>query len=856
MKNYEKIINPERCSLKKALNYLYNKNIKEQKKNEIKIPTSIKPSYCAIPRDLNLKEIFIQLFNSSFLLYNDNKIFTKLSEEENAKRKYIIESIKKFIIHHRIKYKILYNIVYMFDILICYNNKNKLISSLEQLGLGSSILMTKFIYDEFLMIPFENFQSLYEKNNFTLNQLQEIEVSCLKLINYYMNFPTPLSFMELLLLNGVVFNTDNIKNEISHKIYNMILIILEKIMFMSNEYTKYNPLYLCCCIVAYCREYYEIERWPKILAKVFNVNQKHFENIYNEFFLSYNHHYVKSVTINDKFLNKKSEKNISYKNNQEKNTNDININNINKNNNNKEKDGGKEYNNICKYTNSNFNILRVNYNSFNIKDIKVSYKTSQEIKNSSFFRKMDERYSKTNYKNMNKSDNINIKNNIETSINNQIKEECNNANLNYDVIPQQNIYKTINPIKKTFINIYKTPLKFINDSCFYNPNKNAIEFNKVHQRFSSNNLAQINNNNFENIQKQPIFFIKDSFSNNYDENDMNTNNIIEESNQSSNQSKIMNKRVINKNKHINNSIKNTIDIIRPKTKLTNNEKIKVRIKEINFISNNKNNDCYEKKVISTETDCNKKYNKNNIYKNKDIHFDDNRNGLNESNENNKLKKKINSSIRSINNNINNINDKENIQLNQENNINNGVRKYDKNKNSRNSSFNDKLVLNANYNKEEDYSNDTTSENSHNFSIRRSYFRLKRMRDQSAAVCHCNEIKSKNNIANEKNPQSIFVIKCNLKDDNIDKKNNGSETTKFKDCLKIAYDSISIDKKIKMKNDKNEKEKENLKENRKMINGIRRFSDIRNFYKSKNIYRNRKELNDNNKENKSRNYILE
>ena len=840
MKNYEKLIK-ERCSLKKALNHLlHNKDKKEQKKNELKIPTSVKPVYCVIPRDLNLKEIFIQLFNSSFLLFKDNKIFTHLSEEENAKRKYIIESIKKFIIHHRIKYKILYNIIYMFDILICYNKRSKLISSLEQLGLGSAILMIKFIYDEFLMIPFANFQTLYENNKYTLNQLQEIEVSCLKLINYYMNFPTPLSFMELLLLNGVVFSTDNIKNEISHKIYNMILIILEKIMFMSSKYTKYHPLYLCCCIVAYCREYYEIEKWPNILAKVFNVNQKHFGNIYNEFFSSYNHHYVKSVIINDKFLNKK---NNSYKNNQEKNTNDKNI---NKNNCDKEKDGAKEYNNICKYTNSNINILRINYNSFNIKDIKVNYKASQELKNSDFFRKIDEQYSQGINKNMNKSDNINIKNDInnETSINNLLKEDSNNTNLNYDLIKQSNKHKTVNPVKKTFINIYKTPMKFDNDSCFYNPNKNAIEYNKVHQRFSSNNLIQINNNNFENILKKPILSMKDSFSKNYnyyDKNDININNSMDESNKSNNQYNIMNRTGINKIKNIKNSINNTIDIIRPKAKLSNNEKIKVRIKEINFFSNNnKNNDCYEKKVISTEYK----------YKSKDNNYDDYFGKLNESNDNNKLKKNISSSIRFINN-----NEKENKQLKQENNIYYGVKKYDKNKNSRNSSFNDKLILNANYNKEEDYSNDTTSENSHNFSIRRNYFKLKKMREQSAAVCHCKEIKTKNNISNDNKPQSIHVIKCNLKDDNIMKENNGSATTKFKDCLKIGFGSISIDRGIKMNDIENEKEKQKIKENRKFINE-KRFSDIRNFYKSKNIYRNTKELYDNNKENKSRNYILQ
>ena len=61
--------------------------------------------------------------------------------------------------------------------------------------------MTKFIYDEFLMIPFNKFQTLNENKNYTLKQLQETEISCLKLLDYYINFPTPLSFMELLLVN-------------------------------------------------------------------------------------------------------------------------------------------------------------------------------------------------------------------------------------------------------------------------------------------------------------------------------------------------------------------------------------------------------------------------------------------------------------------------------------------------------------------------------------------------------------------------------------------------------------------------------------------------------------------------------
>ena len=167
-------------------------------KERQKIPYSIKPFSCIIPRDLNLKRIFIQLFDSSILFYDNNKIYFILSSEALLNRKYIIESIKKFIISNRIK--------------------NKLVSNIEKLGLGATILMVKFIHEEYNVIPLNKFQAFYDDKIYTIKQLQEIEIKCLKLIDYYLNFPTPFSFTESLLLNGVIFSTDNIKNETSHKI--------------------------------------------------------------------------------------------------------------------------------------------------------------------------------------------------------------------------------------------------------------------------------------------------------------------------------------------------------------------------------------------------------------------------------------------------------------------------------------------------------------------------------------------------------------------------------------------------------------------------------------------------------------
>ena len=837
----------------------------------LKTPYSVKPVFCVIPRDLNIKDIFIQLTDSTFTLYNDNKTYIKLSQEQIVKRKYIIESIKRFIINHRIKYKILYNIIYMFDILICYNDKNKLISSLEKLGLGSSILMIKFINEEFLMIPLNKFQSLYENNKYTINELQEIEITCLKLIDYYMNFPTPLSFMELLLLNGVVFSTDNIKNESSHKIYNMILIILEEIMIKSNEYIKYNPLYLTCCIVAYCREYYELEKWPKILSRVFDVNQLYFDDIYDEFFSPYFHHYKKYYIINDRFLNKNSDKKDCYKNNQEKSNNDVNINYINKEINiNKEKDKEKEIDHPYKYTNSNINILRANYNNFNIK---VNYKTSQEIRNSAFFRKMNEKYAKHNIKNMNKSDNLSIKNikNVETSKN---IEENKNNNINYDLIPQTNKYSTINSSKKALINIYNTPIKFNdNPSCYNKPNKKAIEYN-VHQRNSANILISINNDSTnENNESKPRLFNDDKINNKCNDSNL-TNNIIDTINKNDYQSITVNQREINKfMKKCNNK---TIDDIKLNTNSNEKDEIKVRIKEIHYISNNnrelqKQKIYSENKFISTESNYNKKNNKNYFNKSKneikDSKYDDNYISIIGPYKNNLLRKNIRSSIRYKNNNTNNNNDILNIKLKENYNFLNEIKKNEKNNNNKNiginrhSSCNEKIktkVSFTNNNKEDDYSNETTSENSHNFSIRRNYFKLKRLRDKS--LNNNNETITNNNLTNENNNnhQSICTFKCSVKEkeNNNDRNRNGSETAKFKDCLKIGFDSI--DRKLEIKKIEKEKDvKENIKENSKLNNYVKRFNDIRNFYKSKNIHKNIniEEMNDADKENKSRNFIL-
>ena len=885
MINYEKIIEQARKSLTKNKSYNFCKDKSDpyliRAKSKTNVPFSIKPITCSVPRDLNLKDIFIHMFNSSFLLYSEKKIYIKLTQDELEKRKYIIESIKVFLINHRIKYRILFNVIYMLDILICYNNKNNVILNMEQLGVGSAILMLKFIYEEYMMVSLNKFRTIYDTYKYTLDQLQNIEMTCLKLIDYYLNFPTPLSFMELLLLNGIVFNTDEVKYETSHKIYNMIFVILEKIMISSNEYVKYNPLYLCCGVVAYCRNFHGIEKWPKILAKVFNVNQKYFEDIYQEFFSSYNHHYIKSPIINgilmnnklnenEKEMNSNDKENINININREISNNDINVNYISKDIHTIQK--SREINDKND-NDTNNNVIKINNKSLNIK---VNFKTTQEIRNSTLFRKLNDKYYKRSIRNNNVSENIDpnkvFNGNNTTSTKSTTKifidDDKFNNKFNYDLIQSKN-QKSVIMSKKKIPNLYKTPLKFNIDksiTSFYKPIKKNIECNNTHHR----NVSTIPTKNVINEYEhnKQLLYTRDRIQKRIEEtyitNLTNLTNVTSITNITNNNIDLNSNQSLIKNENITffkNFSKNHDN---SQTEEMNNiDEIKVKVKQI-YLCNNNNDEIRHRRsclnhIISSETDFNQNIKnsfKNSINRNKEQNNNNNNsNAVNKTYKKAYFRKNLHNAIKICDNkNISNNNILSNIPMKKEYNFYNEIKSSNENAKSnkiitnRHSSCSDKYKAKIDVShktKDEDYSNETTSENSNNFSIRRNYFKLKRLRDRSTYINNDNTtsttLNNNNNLVIETRPnnKSIYIIKCNLKErerernnDNLtdinNKSSNGIKSSKFKECLKIGFGSI--DRKIFEKNGDKDKEKENSKS----INHFKRYSDIRSFYKMKNI----------------------
>ena len=248
------------------------------------IPYSIKPLYCSVPKDINLHEIFINMMNSSFKINGNKSIYSKMHQEDLEIRNYILNKIKIFLEKNEIQKKILCSVIFLYDILVIKNKKEKLFNDFEEIGLGATYLTLKFLYTKKKSFySMKNFSSIFQNDNLASKNIKEIEIKCLKLIDYYLNYASPISFMEIIFINGIIFSNDKIKEVESGQIYDLVIEIIEKIMLISNEYIKYNPLCLCSSIVSFAREIYNLESWPQILTQAFGVTFCSFKNIYDEF---------------------------------------------------------------------------------------------------------------------------------------------------------------------------------------------------------------------------------------------------------------------------------------------------------------------------------------------------------------------------------------------------------------------------------------------------------------------------------------------------------------------------------------------------------------------------------------------
>ena len=525
---YLKLLNKyqnQRKNFESLKSFKYSSSNITYNKNKSEIPYSIKPLFCSVPKDVNMHKILVNMMSSSFKINGNKSIYVKMSQKDLKSRNNILNNIKTLLNKKGISKKIFCAIIFLYDILYIKNLENQLISTQDHIGIGALLLSLKFIFGK-VKFALKNlsliFPSLSEEEEQNKNVINEIEIKCLKLIDYYLNYASPISFMEIFFINGIIFSTDNIKTSQSGKIYELVIDLIEKVMMISNEYIKYNPLCLCSCIVAFAREMNRLEKWPKILTQAFGVNFSSFNDIYNEFndfILDNNKNEENKLNINNinninniykhkSLVKLENDKSFKYLNNK---YNSIDGNNCQEYSKNKKssyqiKNFLSDYKSDKNNKECNNNI-EINNNKFEINDSEIPSLTEKKgfVFKSIFANKLNEN-NKVNRQILFKSNNEEDYSNLATS------ENSNNYNKNY--YPEKSINNSnISPNENNEENnsLYKTSYPFFTSQ---------KKYNKKYERWNSiKKLYKIKN---ENEQKESFYpctemkqnFIRKNYNNN------------------------------------------------------------------------------------------------------------------------------------------------------------------------------------------------------------------------------------------------------------------------------------------------------------------------------------------------------
>ena len=281
-------------------------------KNINYIPCTIKPNFLSIPRDVNILDI-LSIINKDLKEQMSDDFYKQLTQREKTRRRLFIDSIKNYIQINRINNSIIYPTIFLYDILIKNNNTSL---NLEKLSLGALILSIKFNYCAGCRYTNKKFTN-YNSKDYSSNELNEIELICLSLINYNLQYIHPMIYLELFFINGIVFTTDNIKADDSNFVYKTCLIVLEEVMNRSNCYIEYNPFLICCAVISYSRKKFNLEEWPNFLGKIFDISFNEFKET-----LDFVNDLLNGFKINDKtFLEKNNAIRINQYSHRDNNSN-------------------------------------------------------------------------------------------------------------------------------------------------------------------------------------------------------------------------------------------------------------------------------------------------------------------------------------------------------------------------------------------------------------------------------------------------------------------------------------------------------------------------------------------------------
>ena len=271
---------------------------------------SLKPKRYNIPKDVVPYDIFINLLKVSKKYFPSIPKIVNLKPNEQDNRSKIVYQIKNFIEKYNLNITSYFYTVYLMDQLLA----KKINLNIDKLGFGCLLLGTKFIEIDGKLPPMQSYLKYILNRRISLKEIIEIESICLKKLEYHLSFPQPINFLNIFLLNGIVFNTDendNKKKNITCSIYMKPYDILSELISLNADYLKYHPLELACACIAFARESYKLSKWHYVFEKVFGIYESKFNDAYN-FVRNFNEEKKKIIEKNEQL--KKERKKIEMEN--------------------------------------------------------------------------------------------------------------------------------------------------------------------------------------------------------------------------------------------------------------------------------------------------------------------------------------------------------------------------------------------------------------------------------------------------------------------------------------------------------------------------------------------------------------
>ena len=271
---------------------------------------SLKPKRYNIPKDVVPFDIFKNLLLVSKKYFPSIPKIVNLKPNEQDNRSKIVYQIKNFIEKYNLNITSYFYTVYLMDQLLA----KKINLNIDKLGFGCLLLGTKFIEIDGKLPPMQSYLKYILNRRISLKEIIEIESICLKKLEYHLSFPQPINFLNIFLLNGIVFNTDENdtkKKSISCSIYMKPYDILSELISLNADYLKFHPLELACACIAFARESYKLSKWHYVFEKIFGIYESKFNDAYN-FVRNFNEEKKKIIEKNEQL--KKERKKIEMEN--------------------------------------------------------------------------------------------------------------------------------------------------------------------------------------------------------------------------------------------------------------------------------------------------------------------------------------------------------------------------------------------------------------------------------------------------------------------------------------------------------------------------------------------------------------